>query len=452
MSPRLLSKTARFAGSSLLRLQSDDRLVELARAGHEPGFAAIVERYRAELLRYCERLVGTSRAEDVLQQTLLNAHLAMHTTEQITNLRAWLYRIAHNAAVSVLRGSRPVVALDEFATAPGGIHEDLEVRDRLHAALAAIAALPQPQRDALTLRAIEGRSSEEVATALGVTEGAARQHVLRARTTLRAAVSAITPYGLLVRFAMTGGGPGPELAAGAGAGIGAAKIAATFLAAGALAGGATQLPRAVHRHHRSHPAAAQPAATAKAAGSATSGTARDVSDSAAPAVPGPGTERHRGGSGETEHHGGGRGPGSSGSATSGGEGSDDSGSGHRSGDDSTGSGGSGSGDHGSSGSSGGRQSGPHDSSGDDGGSGSSGSSGDSGSGSSGGSGSSDGSDDNLAVPVSVDPDTTASGEPSSGGSGDSGSGSDGGRDGSGSGGSDDGGSGSGSGSTSGGGG
>src|SRR4051812_11524803 len=77
MSPRLFSGAARLAGSSLLRLQTDERLVALAQSGHDQAFAAIVERYRDELLRYADRLVGSSRAEDVLQQALLNAHLAM---------------------------------------------------------------------------------------------------------------------------------------------------------------------------------------------------------------------------------------------------------------------------------------------------------------------------------------------------------------------------------------
>lgn len=298
MSPRLLSGAARLAGSSLLRLQTDDRLVALARTGQGPAFAAIVERYHDELLRYAERLVGPSRAEDVLQQALLNAHLAMPSTDDTLKLRPWLYRITHNVAVNVLRAARPQTALDDRAAAPGAIDEDVEVRQRLHAALEAIARLPEPQRDALTLRAIEGRSHEEVAAALGVTAGAARQQVHRARTTLRAAVSAVTPYSLLARFAMAGSGsslPTTELTAGAGVGAAGAltKVAATVLAAGALAGGATQLPTGAH--HRSTKAGEAAAATPGPGGSA-GAPARAADDSE------PGDDRAARGSGRGRNH------------------------------------------------------------------------------------------------------------------------------------------------------
>src|SRR3954464_12514596 len=222
MSPRLFSGAARLAGSSLLRLQTDERLVALAQSGHEQAFGAIVERYRDELLRYAERLVGSSRAEDVIQQALLNAHLAMPSANQELNLRPWLYRITHNVAANVLRAARPQAALDERLVAPGAVHDDLEARERLHPAFAAIPRLPEPQRDALTLRAIEGRSHEEVAAALGLSAGAARQNVHRARTTLRAAVSAITPYGLLERFAMAGSSSSVSAADLAAGGAGAA--------------------------------------------------------------------------------------------------------------------------------------------------------------------------------------------------------------------------------------
>ena len=228
-------EAARLAGTSLLRLQSDERLVALIRDGHDPAFAAVVDRYRPELLRACTRLVGEARAEDVVQQALLNAHMALHSNDSPVQLRPWLHRIAHNAGLNVLRSSRAQSELDEHLAAPGNVEHDLETRERLSAALAAIALLPEPQRDALTLRALEGRSHEEIATALGVTAGAARQHLHRARVSVRAAVSAVTPYGLMARLAMAGGeSVGTPLAAGAGAGLGvsAVKVGAGLLAAG----------------------------------------------------------------------------------------------------------------------------------------------------------------------------------------------------------------------------
>jgi RNA polymerase sigma factor (sigma-70 family) len=245
MSPKLLTGAARAASSSLLRAQSDARLAQLAAAGHEAAFEAIVARHRPELLRYCRGLVGPARAEDAVQQAFLNAHLAMSSTP-IDNLRAWLHRVAHNAAVNLLRAGRDEASIDDRLAAPDTLAMDLEVRDRLRSALQAIAALPEPQRDALMLQVIDGRSHEDIAAALELTPAAARQTVHRARATLRAAVTAITPYPLLARLAagsVPGGGSGlPEAAVGGGTLASAGKVGAAVLAAGAITGGAITLP------------------------------------------------------------------------------------------------------------------------------------------------------------------------------------------------------------------
>src|SRR5262245_32815112 len=109
-----LSHPVRLAGESLLRLQSDARLTELARAGHEPAFDAIVHRYRPALLRYCTRILGPSRAEDAVQQALASAHTAMtNGDDRDLKLRPWLYRIAHNSALNILRGYREEAELSD---------------------------------------------------------------------------------------------------------------------------------------------------------------------------------------------------------------------------------------------------------------------------------------------------------------------------------------------------
>ena len=65
--------------SALLRGQTDDRLVELAAAGHDHAFEAIVERYRRPLLRYLRRLLSDTLAEDVVQATFINAWSSLRT-------------------------------------------------------------------------------------------------------------------------------------------------------------------------------------------------------------------------------------------------------------------------------------------------------------------------------------------------------------------------------------
>jgi len=84
----------------LLRTQSDARLVELARGGHDRAFEAIVERYRRPLHAYCRRFLPEARAEDAVQQAFLNAWNAVRTGSEVRELRPWLYRITHNAALN----------------------------------------------------------------------------------------------------------------------------------------------------------------------------------------------------------------------------------------------------------------------------------------------------------------------------------------------------------------
>src|SRR3954467_5624268 len=87
----------------LLRTQSDERLVVLARAGHERAFEAIVERYRGALLRASRRYLPEARAEDALQQAFISAWGAIDNGDEIPDLRAWLDRIVHNTALNQLR-------------------------------------------------------------------------------------------------------------------------------------------------------------------------------------------------------------------------------------------------------------------------------------------------------------------------------------------------------------
>jgi RNA polymerase sigma factor (sigma-70 family) len=249
MKPAALRHPAHLAGASLLRLQSDARLAELAVAGHESAFDAIVDRYRTPLMRYCAGIVGPSRAEDAVQQTLINAHEAMTRTDEVRHLKSWLYRIAHNAALNVLRAVKDDVPLDEAAlgaragdAADHGPVESFERSEQFRETLAALQALPERQRAALVLRELEGRSHEEIAAALGVTKGSARQHLMRGRAAVRSAVTAVTPYPLVARMAemLSGGGNAGwvDAAAGAGASATLMKLGAGVAATGALVGGA----------------------------------------------------------------------------------------------------------------------------------------------------------------------------------------------------------------------
>jgi RNA polymerase sigma factor (sigma-70 family) len=184
----------------LLRAQSDARLLELARDGHERAFEALVQRYRKPLLAYCRRLLlPEARAEDALQQALMQAWIALESGREVRDPKAWLYRIVHNTAISALRRSGyDYVELDESLHGAEAPESDLERRIAVREALAGIAALPDGQRDVLLRTAVQGESHEQVAAALGLSEGAVRGLIYRARATLRAAATAVTPPQLVL--------------------------------------------------------------------------------------------------------------------------------------------------------------------------------------------------------------------------------------------------------------
>src|SRR3954471_1321732 len=244
MTPKSLIEPARHAGTALLRSQTDARLVDLTRDGNERAFEAIVQRYHRPLLRYCSRILPAARAEDAVQQAFLSAHRSIHAGDADLNLRPWLYRIAHNASLNQLRQSgfdheEMSEEIDGVETPP----QAFERGERLRTVVAAVRELPDRQRNAIVLQAMEGRSYEEIADELGVSDGAVRQLLNRARNTLREAAAAVTPTGLLARIASNGGEASvaervTQVMAGSGGGALLVKAGATLAVTGAIAGSA----------------------------------------------------------------------------------------------------------------------------------------------------------------------------------------------------------------------
>jgi RNA polymerase sigma factor (sigma-70 family) len=239
---------------TLLRTQSDARLAELARAGHERAFEAIVERYRRPLLRAARRVLPEGRAEDALQQALLSAWTALRRGDEVRELRPWLYRIVHNTSLNALRVSG--YDYDELHNAlqiADAGADELERRAVVRQTLASLAALPERQREALLRTAVSGDSQQEVARDLGVSDNALRQLVHRARVSMRAAATALTPLPLVTAAAAGSSRGGPlveriaELAAGSGASVTLAKAGTVAVLAGSAISGPAVFDRVADR-------------------------------------------------------------------------------------------------------------------------------------------------------------------------------------------------------------
>ncbi len=169
--------------SSLL---SDERLVQRAADGEERAFAAIFERYHQPLYRYCASIVGDSQdAQDALQNTMLKVLRALPGEQREIKLRSWLYRIAHNESIEVLRRRRDTGELGAELAAPGPpLVDDLSSRERLRGLLADIDELPERQRGALVMRELAGLDFAGIAGALDTSPAVARQTLYEARLSL----------------------------------------------------------------------------------------------------------------------------------------------------------------------------------------------------------------------------------------------------------------------------
>jgi RNA polymerase sigma factor (sigma-70 family) len=170
-----------------LRLASsgDERLARLVAAGSERAFAVIYERYHQQLYRYCHSIAHSDAdAQDALQSTFAGALAALQRGQRNAPLRPWLFRIAHNETISLLRRQRPTAELSESEPAAGSTEERAAVRARLAQLVADLQELPARQRGALVMRELSGLSHEEIAIALTTTSGAAKQAIFDARQAL----------------------------------------------------------------------------------------------------------------------------------------------------------------------------------------------------------------------------------------------------------------------------
>jgi RNA polymerase sigma-70 factor (ECF subfamily) len=173
-------------------------------AGDRAEFARLVDAYSSPIYRLGLRMLGNPQdAEDVLQNTFLNVLTHISEFQGRSSLATWLYRIAANEALMLLRKKKPEVNLDDFEAADeaedllptrfvdwSAVPEDQLLSGEGKAALdGAIGTLPESLRLVFLLRDVEGLSIKETAEALNLTETNVKTRLLRARMFLREQLS-----------------------------------------------------------------------------------------------------------------------------------------------------------------------------------------------------------------------------------------------------------------------
>jgi len=177
----------------MLRNEPDEALAALVRQGHESAFVAIYDRHHRGLIAFCRHMLSSKEeAEDALQHTFLAAYKALTGNGRPPKtLKPWLYTIAHNRCVSMLRARRAHEPADDRndGLADPGLADVVQRRADLRDLLGDLHRLPEDQKAALVLFEMGDFSHADIAETLSVTREKvkalvfqAREGLLRART------------------------------------------------------------------------------------------------------------------------------------------------------------------------------------------------------------------------------------------------------------------------------
>jgi RNA polymerase sigma-70 factor (ECF subfamily) len=179
---------------------TDEELVRTVLAGDRERFGELVERYQGRLVNYLHRLVrNLDEAHDLAQEVFVRVYQALDRFDPQYRFSTWLFRVAQNAAIDVIRkrrfrlvplsrpeedGGEGTWELDLPAEGPGAL-ETLETRERDAGIRVAIDALPWEYRELILLRHYGELAYEEIAQAKGMPLGTVKNKLFRARQMLK---------------------------------------------------------------------------------------------------------------------------------------------------------------------------------------------------------------------------------------------------------------------------
>jgi RNA polymerase sigma-70 factor, ECF subfamily len=183
----------------MLRMDTrDDTAIRAVLAGHKEAYAALVERHSGRLFRVAFRITGNEAdAEDVVQEALLRGYRKLESFGSRSDFGTWIYRIAVRCALDRIGGSK-IGESNRISETTNREQDEVQIAgqeagpERLLLsgeirAMQEIAmySLSPTERTAFALRHLEDRTTEEIATAMGIPPNAARQSVFRAVQKLR---------------------------------------------------------------------------------------------------------------------------------------------------------------------------------------------------------------------------------------------------------------------------
>ncbi|MNW29119.1 ECF RNA polymerase sigma factor SigW [compost metagenome] len=171
-----------------------EEIVARVQRGESEQFAHIVDIYQQQLFRYCCRLLGNQQdAEDAVQDIMVKAYQSIRRYKATVSFSAWLYRIAGNHCLNLLRRRRVYSQVLQFfraEPATAGPEEELASQWYSYPLEKALAQLTLQERNILVLRALEQRSYEEMSEILNVSANALAKRMRKIKLKVRTAMEA----------------------------------------------------------------------------------------------------------------------------------------------------------------------------------------------------------------------------------------------------------------------
>ena len=180
-------------------MPTEQELVARAREGDERAFEQLVADNEKRVYNLCRRLAGNPEdGAELAQEAFLNAWRGLASFQGDSSFSTWLYRLASNACIDLLRKRKRRQERENFCSlddeeagwlepaAPGaGPEEELERKERRQALERELRALPDHQREILVMREVSGLSYQEIGELLSLDLGTVKSRLARARLALK---------------------------------------------------------------------------------------------------------------------------------------------------------------------------------------------------------------------------------------------------------------------------
>lgn len=166
------------------KTMTEKELVKRFQAGDERTFDILVTQYHSRLIQVASVILGDAdEAEDMVQETFVKAYFKHKSFRGDSSLYTWLYRILHNLCITALRKrkSKNIVSFDsndedsfDLPSNEPNPYDESEKKDIREAVNEAMMELPDQQRTIFAMKQIDGMKHHEIASILGITEGAVK--------------------------------------------------------------------------------------------------------------------------------------------------------------------------------------------------------------------------------------------------------------------------------------